>query len=197
LLLAGCASDTGLRLRDWAQSAPSGVLVYVDTDDDLESGVVIGATDPFMSFTLVMTAPAGSVFSMRAPLANGELGPWQPVVIDEDLGTYKNGHQVLPGPVDFVELRASEGATFIQATLFEGTTPLYDDDPGSSDTAARTATPGMWMMSPESWEIAQQQYLEYTSAVSCTGSLTAGARALGDFLVGTFEATSYGGYNCR
>jgi len=210
LSLSGCSSEFGLQLQQVVAAADSddepirdkdpaasGALVYVDTDSDLSSGVVISGAVPFRSLTLVMTAPADSVFSLRLPGEDGELGPWEPVVIDEDLGLYRNGHHVLPAAVDFVELRASAGASFIQAVLYEGTTPLYDDDPGTSRAAARTAEPGMWTMPADSWEIAQQQYLAYTGAESCTGVLSDGARELGDYLVEHTDATSYGGYNCR
>ena len=156
-LLAGCSSDFALDsnkvagpagpnddvpLDDDDEDASSGELHYLDADDDLEGGVVITGVSPFRSFTLVATAPEDSELSMRFEDESGVLGDWESVVIDEDLGAYTNGHQVLPHAVDFVELRASGGASFVQAVLYEGTTPMYDDDPGESERATRSgATP--------------------------------------------------------
>ena len=180
-----------------------GDVHYVDEGDDLDGGVRISGERPFRSFSLVVTAPVDSQFSFRHPLESGGMSPWRDVAIDEDLGPYRSGHQVLPGAVDFAELRATAGATFVEVVLYEGDEPLDDDDPGDGsdpadeDEGARAAAEGIWTPPYDTWLLGQGWYLPYTGASSCTGSLTAGARALGEFLVAEFGATSFGGYNCR
>ncbi len=180
-----------------------GDVLYVGEGDELDDGVRISGELPFRSFSLVVTAPVDSRFSFRRPLESGGMSAWQDVVIDEDLGLYRSGHQVLPAAVDFAELRATAGASFVEVTLYEGAWPMDDDDPGDAagptDEAddARDAAEGMWTPPYATWLLGQEQYLPYSGAVSCTGSLTPGARALGEHLVEEFGATSFGGYNCR
>jgi hypothetical protein len=207
LLLSACAPDAGLSdlagpgprpSTSAAQPSAGGAVefAYVDELEQLVDGVRLESSGPFLSFTVALTAPEDSRFSFRVPNADGSLGDWQPLVIDEDLGPYRNGHQVLEQAVDFVELRATGAASFVQVTFREGVDMLHDDDEADTSTA-RQATAGMWELAYDSWLLGQAQYLPYQGASSCTGSLSAGARELGDFLVEHFEASSYGGYNCR
>ena len=212
LLLSACSYQAGLLDADLdvelfdglptADLAP-GEAVYVEPGEELAEGVLLSGDRPFRSFSLVVTAPEGAEFSLRHPAEGGGMGDWRPVQIDEDLGIYRSGHQVLPYPVDFAELRAIGGATFVEVVLYEGAEPLPDDEPGDGsgwgdeDDDARDAEAGPWTLPYATWLAGQDQYLPYVGASSCTGSLSAGARALGEYLVEHTAATSFGGYNCR
>jgi hypothetical protein len=216
LLLCSCAGDGGLldSPAEWDEigaapdqpdvltSAPGQVL-YVHDDEDLAEGVRIAGDGPFRSFSLVVTAPVDSELSVRHPTPGGDMSPWRPAAIDEVLGVYRSGHELLPRAVEFAELRASSGASFLEVVLYEGVDPLDDDDPGDGtsevdeDEGERDAENGRWTPPYATWLAGQEQYLPYSGASSCTGSLRPGARALGEFLVAEFGATSFGGYNCR
>src|SRR5512136_2575460 len=70
--------------------------------------------------------------------------------------------------------------------------------------ASQSASPGPWVIPPETLAIGDTQWVEYTGAgpwigpEGCSGGLTPGAAIVSDYLLQYFpQVTSVGGYSCR
>lgn len=203
LLLAACASEQGLHHDEVpvapaaveAPSSPPEVHQFLD-DTTLTDGIVLSREAPFQSVTAVWSGGPDAALEVR--VLDGEPGPWVPVEVVEAHGPHRSGLVILERPVEQLEVRSNEPLRFAQLDLHEGSEPVYDDDPGPSGSLeAGRAQAGMWVPPHSTWLIGQGVYFPYVGASGCSGSLRPGSKALGEYLVAHFAATTFQGYNCR
>jgi hypothetical protein len=202
-LLFACTPEPRVASNDRADIGETDAhepLATATLEGDVAEGLTATGPFAFASFRVIVTADPSSAFEYR--FADGDdWSDWQAVTWDWSYGPYRNGHQVLPGAVDAVQVRASNGADFVEVELFEGSEPVHDDD-GAEGVLLDVheygrAISGEWTLSSSVWSIGQGWYLPYESATHCVGAILPGSAELGQFLVDHFGASSYQGYNCR
>jgi len=144
-------------------------------------------------------------FQLLAP--DGSVGPW--LMLPSYSAEGEKQAAALMNLDTFavaLRLRGTEAVDFARVEFFVD--PFSDEHQGHDDDAwgvdqdevlPKAARPGRWQLPGDVRAVGDRQRVRRVSASGgCTGNLTAGARALGDYLVANFAgARNFGGYACR
>ncbi|MEZ4470245.1 MAG: hypothetical protein R3F60_05465 [bacterium] len=173
----------------------------------------------FHAVDLRYVDPAGSPLEYQLLL--GEVWTdWAPVVPIDDEPVHRGAVIEAPSAAFALRLRGGNALEFARFEFIaerapEGT-PGFDDDPHGAEShqdeaislsaavEEKIARQGRWALPPATRSAGEARAIPYTGAPSwsggrnCTGGLTAGARALGEYVVANFRgARSFEGYACR
>ncbi len=208
-------------IREASHAEAAGELMYLRDRAEVTAGFADGLARfvPSQTWTaadLVLATDDPSTLTWRAEYADGTASPWAPLpaLVGEapHVATVLN----VDRPAQALRLRGPGALDFARLEFFaerrpEGAHPGHDDDPQFAEDhddataltgslAEKAARAGRWLPPANGGD----RYVPYTGAPSwsggrnCSGSLTAGARALGRYLVENFAgARSFQGYACR
>ncbi|MCB9527518.1 MAG: hypothetical protein H6701_03820 [Myxococcales bacterium] len=228
LLALGCADETTLDDPGVLESQVQDTeLMYLRDRDAVRDAFSTGAATltPTRSFrvaefmvTLDEEDAAGIEFAV---FAEGAWSDWYPFETGGE-GRFRQGLIESDVPAQAVALRGDDGRIeFVRVEFFAEQPPEhahdgFDDDrpfaeghddetrPMSAAEAEKAARAGRWTLPSNMVSVSADQYVAYESAPAwnggrnCGGSLLAGTRELGEYLVANFAgARYYQGYNCR
>ena len=204
---------------------PEGEVFYLKDAAAITAGTSAGyaefvAKSPFYRAIVMLTAPSGQGVEGQIQRPDGTWGEWTPLNVTMDEGLFHSFQIELPNGAKVLRVRGLTDAQFLRAELFPVLPPEshdhFNDDAQfaeSHDAATLTeqettvlalAHAGRWQVSGAVASAANSTYVPYSSAPpynggrNCSGSFTAGARELGNYLVANFVGASYfQGYNCR
>ena len=226
LLATACADaqldghPEGIRERGDAHASE---LMYLRTADEVLAATggdtALAPAQAFHGVDLMWTLRDAQslAFEYQVRRADGTWSGWQTGALDEGFGRFRAARLTLDGPATALRLRGSVDAEFARLEFFAQRAPEgaagFDDDfhggegPGdetSFDFEEKAARSGQWALPASVLAAGARQHVSYTGAPAwnggrnCSGGFTAGAGALGDYLVANFAGARYfQGYNCR
>lgn len=203
-------------------------LLYLRDADEVAAAFSTGAatltpTRSFRVVDLVLTFQTVGPLEF-AIFADGAWGEWAmlPTEGQDAEDRFRRATIELGNPGQAIALRGEDGLLeFARVEFFSSQSPEHDhfgfnddrpfaeghDDDSrtpAEEAAEKAARAGRWLLTPDVENAANTQYVAYEGAPpynggrNCGGSLLAGTRELGQYLVDNFAgARSYQGYNCR
>lgn len=205
-----------------AESTESELMYLVD-NAAVQAAFTTGVHElvPNQSFQAVdlVYVNAGAPTLEYQVLLNGAWSEWLPVVPGDTQTAHRGSVIRVTQASQALRLRGGEGLDFARFEFFAEAPPEvepgFDDDNIGAEShldettlpaelAEKRAHSGRWRLSSQTASASGRQNVRYTGSPSwsggrnCSGSLKAGTRQLGQFLVDNFPgARSYQGYACR
>ncbi len=215
LMLSACASVDGgepdLEMSEPAMPAEVQVLDsevhYLGSRDfpiPETTEVRLETERPFRAIEILLTGHT-TVPELEFQLVGEEgVGPWLPLPAKSVNSPVQARATVdLDGPALAIGLRGVEALDFARLEFFAGAYGEahmgHNDDATPDELIRKASHASRWALPPAVAQAGNNQQVTRVSARGgCTGSLTAGARELGNHLVAQFAgARHFGGYACR
>ncbi len=214
-------------IREAASPVPEhhSQLIYLNTSDDVREAFQGGVAEftpqqGFVGVVMMMTVEGDPFIEYQLRDANGDWSVWETLTISYHDGRYQSAEISAFEGATALRLRSEEDFQFVRLEFLdslhaEDGAHFHDEHPYAEDLeqisltdeelirqgiarAGRWALPAATKRRGQSFSVRYDGAPSYNGGRNCSGSFTAGARELGEYLVQTFPgARYYQGYNCR